>query len=240
MINDELEIIKLNNTDNNLTSNSNLYKQQNYHLKRNIILVFFISILIFIFVLGLLEYNRRVHINNSLDIVSIENQISDLEKKSADIEAMVRDAKRFKVLWDKTNEKKKNFTEKKISSISEDFTSLAKEYNISKSSINISVPQILSTGVWKTQNLDVVLINFNISFDAMTDKLAIDFIRKFINGLSGYIIVDNFEIKKNLQGEYSNDMLVKISNGEFYGLVSSKINFYWYYPKQKVVDKKEK
>ena len=70
--------------------------------------------------------------------------------------------------------------------------------------------------------------HFSITFEALTDKLAVDFLRDFINLLPGYVIVNNLELRRGAES-YGDDALVKISNGEFLNLVSGKIDFSWYY-----------
>ena len=234
MINNTLEDDILDNAQNHPPPHNNAYQKKVAYLKHKIVLSVIITALLSICVAGLVIYRTKTQNHHNLDILDLESQINDLKKKSADIETMVRDAKRFKLLWNNTDAKKKDFTEIKISNINDAFVSLTKEYNVSKPSIKISVPEVLSGGVWKTQDLDVALINFNITFDALTDKMAIDFLRDFIKIFPGYVIVSNFEVKRGTKGGYSDDALVRISNGEFSGLVACKIDFSWYYLKPKI------
>ena len=235
MKDNEIENLELEKKEDKPILGENIYRQKNAHIKYKILLAVALSISLCIFVSFLSAYKTKIKNYHDADKLNIKNQIDDLIKKSADIEAMVNDAKRFKLLWEKTDEKKKQFIEIKISSVNDDFVSLVKKYNISKPSINISVPEVLSEGVWRTQELDVNLINFSITFDALSDKVAIDFIYEFTNKLPGYIIVNNFELKKSVKEGYSEDDLIKISSGEFLGVISSKINFSWYYLRPKTI-----
>ena len=239
MINDELKTDTLDdiilNDRRNSPHDKNLHQQKIDYFKRKIVVRSAIFVLMVISVLSATIYHIKIQQYDDLKISNIKNQIDDLKKKSSDIKKMVQDATRFKLLWKQTDVRKKNFTEIKIASINEQFVALTKKYNISKPVINISVPEALDGGVWATKSLGVNLINFNITFEALTDVMAMDFLSDFINSLPSYVIINNFEIKKPTKGGYSDDGLIKISNGEFSGLVIGKIDFSWYYLKPKTI-----
>jgi hypothetical protein len=209
------------------------YRKKIIHFKKRIVFGLSALALILVVLFGFNFYDKASQENNVEQITLIEAQLNDLRTKSAGTEAKINDAKKFKQLWILADNKRKNFNGIKISDVNNDFTSLAEKNNITKSSITLSVPDILKDGVYQLQTLDVNLVNCNIAFDALTDRAAIDFIESFINSLPGYVIINELSIKNNKKEGYSTQDLADISSGKFPNLVSGKVNFSWYFLKRK-------
>lgn len=210
------------------------YDKKASHLKHKIILCLCFSGAFLVVIIAIIFHSQRMVTMNEKDVSLLNAQIGDLKNKSANVEARVGDAKKYKQIWIKADEKKKNFKEIKISDINVGFKALSDQFNLSKSSINISVPEILKDGVYSRPTLDVHLVNCVVNFDALTDKIAVDFINTFVESLPGYVIINDFSIKKNKKGGYSDADLINISSGNFGGLISAKVSFSWYFLKHKV------
>ncbi|EFK95015.1 hypothetical protein LDC_2973 [sediment metagenome] len=209
------------------------YNKKIINFKKRIIFALTAFAIILAVMLAFNFYGNASKENDAEQIAIIEGQISDLRNKSAGTEAKINDAKKFKLLWMNANKQKKNFDGIKVADITNDFNSLAEKNNITKHSITLSVPDVLKEGVYKLQTLDVNLINCSMSFDALTDREALDFIESFISGLPGYVVINDLSIKKTRKEGYSSQDLVDISSGKFPNLISGKVNFSWYFLKRK-------
>jgi cell division protein FtsL len=216
------------------------YDKKASHLKHKIIICLCFSGAFLVVMIAIIFHSQRMLTINEKDVSLLNAQIGDLKNKSANVEARVSDAKKYKQIWIKADEKKKNFNGIKISDINGGFKALSDQFNLSNSSINISVPEILKDAVYSRQTLDVYLVNFVVNFDALTDKSAVDFINTFVNSFPGYVIINDFSIKKNKKGGYSDADLINISSGKFSGLISAKVSFSWYFLKHKVATNQPK
>jgi cell division protein FtsL len=216
------------------------YDKKASHLKHKIIICLCFSGAFLVVMIAIIFHSQRMVTINEKDVSLLNAQIGDLNNKSANVEARISDAKKYKQIWIKADEKKKNFNGIKISDINGGFKALSDQFNLSNSSINISVPEILKDGVYSRQTLDVYLVNFVVNFDALTDKIAVDFINTFVESLPGHGIINDFSIKKNKKGGYSDADLINISSGKFSGLISAKVSFSWYFLKHKVATNQPK
>jgi hypothetical protein len=224
---------------NILPSKNEEYEKKIAYLKRRATFNIFTTAALLLVVVVIIFYSQYIKKANEEDIAFFNSRITDLQNKSANIEAMISDAKKYKQIWLKADDKKKNFSSVKISDVNETFKNLVEKYSISESSINISVPEILKDGVYNRQVLDVYLINFVISFNAITDRVAVDFINSFINTLPGYVVISDVSIKKSQKAGYNESDLINISNGKINGLTSTKINLSWYFLKRKVTNQQQ-
>ncbi len=209
------------------------YQKKIIALKKKIIfsLSIFATIVVIIFSFNL--YDTKHQSGHVEELSSIKNAINDLQLKIAGSEEKSNETKKYNTLWVAANDKKKDFNGIKIADINSNFDSLAKKYSISEPTITISVPETLSDGIYQLQNLEVNLINCNISFKSLTDRLALDFINDFTDDLPGYIIINDLSIKKDKKEGYTEQELIDISNGKFPSLVSNRISFSWYFFRRK-------
>ncbi len=209
------------------------YQKKINHLKKQIVFGLSVFAVIVVIITSFNFYDTLSQENHAEEISIIETEISDLKMKISGSEEKINDTKKYKQLWISANDKKKDFNGIKIADINNNFNSLAQQYKISEPTITISVPEVLTNGIYQLQTLDANLINCNISFNALTDRLALDFINDFIDDLPGYVIINDLTIKKNKKEGYNDQELTDISNGKFPGLVSTKISFSWYFLKRK-------
>jgi hypothetical protein len=209
------------------------YDKKVTNLKKKIIVSLSLFAIILVVIISLNFYDKKSLENYSAKFSTLETEIGELETKITSSEERVSQTNKYKKLWISANSKKKNFNGIKISEINDKFTSLAEQYNITNPTITISLPEILNTGIYQLQILDVNLINCNIGFNALTDKFALDFINGFIADLPGYVVINDLLIKKDKKEGYSDQELNQISNGKFPNLISAKVSFSWYFFKHK-------
>ncbi|MES2677038.1 MAG: hypothetical protein V4612_01815 [Pseudomonadota bacterium] len=232
----------LNSLQNLISKNSislapknDAYDKKISHLKHKIIFNICICGALLVIIMSIIFYSQYLVTGNNEDVRNLNAQIEALRNKSANIEARVNDAKKYKQIWIESAEKKKNFDGIKISDLNDSFKNLAEKNNLSGAVINISVPEVLKEGVYNRQALDVYLVNFVLTFDALTDKIAVDFISSFLNSLPGYVVINDLSIKKNKKEGYSDEDLINISSGKINGLIAVKVNFSWYFLKRKTI-----
>jgi hypothetical protein len=186
-------------------------------------------------------YNKLAFKDKDEEVRYFNEQINDLKNKITNSETWVSDLNNYKKIWNEAGEKRKNFDDAKISDINISFESSALKNNLSEKSIKISTPEVLKGGIYNGQSFDVRLVALSITFNALTDKDAISFIKEFTESMSGYVILNDLEIKKNKKDGYSENDLINISTGQINGLTSVKANFSWYFltHKNKPIDTKQ-
>lgn len=215
------------------TTGDEAYQKKVSVLKHRIILSSITAGVLVLILLALNIYSGSVSTKDQDKIRVLRVQISDLKSKSADIEAKINDAKKYKQLWDKADAKRKNFSGIKINDITNTFSNLADQYNIVTPNINLSLPEVLKTGIFDRQVLEVNLINCTITFSALNDSIAMSFINSFFDTLPGYVVVNDLSITKTKKDNYSDSELVDISTGKITGSTSGKVSFSWYFLKRK-------
>ena len=178
-------------------------------------------------------YSKSKVKNNTQEAKKIESKISELKNKAEDIKSRIYDVEKYKEVWLKATEEKKDFSERRVSEVNNIFNELVKKYDIHSPNINISAPEILRSGVYNKEHLNLHLVTFKITFKSFTDSASVNFIDEFFNKLKGYKIIENLEIKKDVK-KIDNKQMLGISKGEIKSLVSTKLDFNWYfltYPK---------
>jgi len=209
------------------------YQKKIAALKKKIIFGLSLFVMIVIIIFSFNFYDTKLQSNHIKELSAIENRASDLQMKISGSEEKSNETKKYKKLWVAASSKKKDFNGIKIADINSNFDSLAKKYNISEPVITISVPEVLSGGIYQLKNLEVNLVNCSITFNSLTDRLALDFINNFIDNLPGYIIINDLSIKKGKKESYTEEELIDISNGKFPSLISTRISFSWHFLKRK-------
>ena len=107
------------------------YDKKASHLKHKIILCLCFSGAFLVVIIAIIFHSQRMVTMNEKDVSLLNAQIGDLKNKSANVEARVSDAKKYKQIWIKADEKKKNFKEIKISDINVGFKALSDQFNLS-------------------------------------------------------------------------------------------------------------
>ncbi|MBU6140050.1 MAG: hypothetical protein KGP29_00635 [Proteobacteria bacterium] len=168
--------------------------------------------------------NQKNIVKTKVDAIGEETskinlELSDLQSKTVEI-------KKYKELWPTIPESKKNTSGVKVDDVTARINSIAKKYGITNPTLRISVPELIKGGVFDLKTANVMIMTASINFSAPNDVKAVMFVSDFIESLKGYPIVTNFSIIKNK--EYTGEELIELSTGKSSGLITSKIDFYWY------------
>lgn len=206
------------------------------HLKSKI----FFNFVTFVILAGTLGwvYSQlsKIKTTGEKEISELTSYLSSLKIKSADIEAKINDAKKYKQIWQKSSDKKKILDGIKASDLNNIFLTLVEKHNIINHSIRISVPENLKSGIFDRQTLDIMLSTVSIDFEAINDVMAINFVKDFTDSIPGYYIINSFSIRKTKEGGYQEADLVSISSGKMISSISGKLDIYWYAFKRKNVN----
>jgi hypothetical protein len=185
-------------------------------------------------------YEQGFNDKKSAKIKKIEEESQDLEKKSAEITLKIKNAKKYKEIWNNADAKRKNFNPPKLIAIGKLSQDIADEFKITNPQADLSSDIELNQGIYKNrQALTTYLSEIKLTFNALTDKDALGFIEKLTDSLPGYVIISKIALKKSEEGKYSNERLMNISKGDFSGIIEGNVEFSWYFTRKKNKDKKE-
>ncbi len=156
----------------------------------------------------------------------VESEINDIKNRTSQIKNKILEAKKYQELWSNISENKKFIGSLKIDDVTSRIDSLAEKYSIEKPAIRMTIPEELGGSLFKRSTVAVTASQGNISFEAVNDLKAIGFISELVRTAPGYIIISNFELRRNKK--YTEQDLIKLSSGEPSGAVIARADFYWY------------
>jgi hypothetical protein len=198
-------------------------------IKVNIIIAF-LMITSLVTVIFFYNYFDR---NFQEEKVKLGDEISSIESKISEIEAKSQENKKYKEIWKLVTSNKKSNKGIKNDDIEKIRTNLSQKYFINDSKIKMNIPENLPQSVFQNETLDILYTEAELTFNAYSDVKAILFAEEFYNSLHGYVIVKNFEIKKDKK--YENKDLKDISLGKNQGHIIGKLEFAWYVFKEKAI-----
>lgn len=169
-------------------------------------------------------YSKKSGVDSK--ILAINEETSQFSIELADLQSKTAEIKKYKDLWRTISENKKNTDGIKIDEINAKLTSIANKYGISNPKIKLSLPEVIKGGVFDLKTANVMMTTASINFTAINDTKAMMFANEFINSLKGYPVVTSFNISKSR--EYTLQELLDVSTGKSSGVVSGKIDFFWY------------
>ncbi len=156
----------------------------------------------------------------------VESDINDIKSKTNQIKNKILEAKKYQEIWGSISENKKFIGSLKIDDVTSRIDSLAEKYSIEKPAIRMTIPEEMSGSIFKRSTVLVTASQGNLSFEAVNDLKAIGFISELVRSAPGYIVISNFEIRRNKK--YSEQDLIKLSSGQPSGAVIARADFYWY------------
>lgn len=169
-----------------------------------------------------------------LEAEKFEIETSEIKSRSEELQNKISEAKKYQEAWKTISANRKFIGNLKFDEINYRINSLAEKYLISKPSIKMTTPEnITNSGLLERSTVTVASSTVNLSFTAINDIKAIAFITEFVNSAPGYIIISSFEIKKTKK--YDDKDLIQISSGARSGAIDAKVEFYWYFYKQKEI-----
>lgn len=196
------------------------------NLRKKIIINFSASGILFLVACGTIAYHlHKKHIVEN-KISQIQNETSQIKSQSSEVESKMAETRKYKTLWSKLTDAKKNTNGIKMDEVNAKLEAIAEKYSISNHSIRIALPETVTEGSLKRTTVDVMSTSANLTFNAVNDVKALSFIVEFIGSLPGYPIITNFEIKKNKS--YNTQDLIDISSGKGNGSISGTLDFSWY------------
>jgi hypothetical protein len=161
----------------------------------------------------------------------ITNETSSVKSKISEVRNKQKDFEKFKTLWQKMDESKKNTNGIRIEDVNQSLKKASQRYAIKNPDIKVSLPETLTSSNFKRDTVDIIYTSASLSYSAPSDSIAILFLEDFIRNLHGYAIVTDFQIVKS--AEYSPEDLIKLSKGDSSGLIRVNSNFTWYAYKEK-------
>lgn len=195
-------------------------------LRRNIIINLLASLILLI-ILGLFFfYVLRSSSNNLREIQVIKMSTMQLKSKTIELEQKIKDAKKYREIWQEIELNKKIIKSIKIDEINKILKDTSDKYNISKTDIQVILPSELNEGIFLRKTIKTLHTTGILSFEALDDTKAILFTKEFFEQLPGYVIITSFKMSKSKS--YSNQDLVAISSGASSPALKVDIKFSWY------------
>ena len=165
------------------------------------------------------------------DLEKTKSDTSQIINQSSELQSKVIEIRRYKELWGKITESKKNTDGIKIDDINLKLKTIAEKYIITNQNIRVTLPEILTAPPFNSSTVNILFTTVNLAFDSVNDVKALLFINEFISSLAGYPVLTNLEIKKTKT--YTNEDLVNISSGKGGASITVKVDFSWYVYKNK-------
>ncbi len=159
-------------------------------------------------------------------IEQFNSETAQINIELADLESRTAEISKYKEMWPKISDLKKDVTGIKIDEVNSNLSSTAAKYGIGNHAIKLSLPEAVNNGVFERKTINVLMSNASLTFFAPSDVKALMFFKEFIGSLKGYQVITSFSIEKTK--EYKNDDLNEISKGKSFGSVEGKIDFVWY------------
>ena len=167
------------------------------------------------------------------EVSKIESGAMQIKSQIMDLQNEASETKKYKEIWKTISKNKKSTQGIKVDDMNDLLKKIADKYSVSKSKIQVILPEILSNGVFNRKTVQMNYSTATLNFESVNDTRALLFLSEFINALPGYIIIKSLELTKKVSS-YSYQDLIDISIGKNTNtLVVVKIDFYWYSYKEK-------
>ena len=196
------------------------------NLKQKIKINAIIAVLMLISIFSVAFFYNYFDTNFQSEKLKLNDEISGIKSKISEIEGKSQENKKYKEIWKKITSKKKLSTGIKNEEVEKIRTNLAQKYLINDSKLKMNVPENLPNNVFKNETLDILYTEGELTFFSYNDVKAIQFAEEFYKSLHGYVIIKNFELKR--EKKYEAKDLKEISTGKNQGHISGKIEFAWY------------
>jgi hypothetical protein len=156
--------------------------------------------------------------------LAVQSEVMELQNKLTTITKRAKEVRDATNVWQKLNEKHKKSDGLKIDSIKGLFDDFKKKYKLSDVDVDLSAPVELAD-VYKTETTVVVSSKVTVQFKGITDEYVLSFVDAVQKDLPGYVRIENLQFSRI--GEISEDVVRRVSKGEFPGLVGGSITFQW-------------
>jgi hypothetical protein len=203
-------------------------------LRKKIIKNLLITFLLLAAFISIFIYNFFIDKKLESEISKLESEISSIRSKHNELLDKVSQFKKYQEIWSKIPPIKKQISDVKIEFITKNVNEIAAKYSIASPDFKMTIPEELKDGSLNNNLTDFYIVKSSgsIVFNSIDDLKAVSFISELINSMPGYLVIKNFEMKK--EKTYNSDDFIKISTGTFNGLVNVKVDFTWYLYKSKI------
>jgi hypothetical protein len=196
------------------------------NLKQKIKINIIIAVLMIVSIVSVAFFYNYFDTNFQSERLKLTDEISNIKSKISEIEGKSQENRKYKEIWKKITVKKKLNTGIKNEEVEKIRINLAQKYFINDSKLKMNVPENLSSNIFKNETLDILHTEGELTFLSYNDVKAIQFAEEFYKSLHGYVVIKNFEIKR--EKKYEAKDLKEISTAKNQGHVSGKIEFAWY------------
>jgi hypothetical protein len=196
------------------------------NLKQKIKINIIIAVLMIVSIVSVAFFYNYFDTNFQSEKLKLTDEISNIKSKISEIEGKSQENRKYKEIWKKITVKKKLNTGIKNEEVEKIRINLAQKYFINDSKLKMNVPENLSSNIFKNETLDILHTEGELTFLSYNDVKAIQFAEEFYKSLHGYVVIKNFEIKR--EKKYEAKDLKEISTAKNQGHVSGKIEFAWY------------
>jgi len=196
------------------------------NLKQKIKINIIIAVLMIVSIVSVAFFYNYFDTNFQSEKLKLTDEISNIKSKISEIEGKSQENRKYKEIWKKITVKKKLNTGIKNEEVEKIRINLAQKYFINDSKLKMNVPENLSSSIFKNETLDILHTEGELTFLSYNDVKAIQFAEEFYKSLHGYVVIKNFEIKR--EKKYEAKDLKEISTAKNQGHVSGKIEFAWY------------
>lgn len=196
-------------------------------IKKNLLIL---GIFVLLFFGTLFFYlNQKNLVKDKID--KIVSETGQINIELADLESRTAEISKYKEMWPKISDLKKDVKGIKIDEVNAILSSTAAKYGVGNHSIKLSLPETLNAGIFERKTINILMSNANLSFFAPSDVKAIMFFKEFVESLKGYQVITSFSIEKTK--DYKMEDLNDISKGKSSGYIEGKAEFVWYVYKEK-------
>jgi hypothetical protein len=199
-------------------------------LRKKIIINLSISGVLFVAFAGVVNFYFHQETNVQEKVAKINSEISQIQNQTSELENKTAEVAKYTTIWKGMSPNRIAASGIKLDEFNTKLTAVSEKYSITNVNLKISVPEVLNEGIFKRESVEILFSPVSITFNALSDIRAISFLNEFIESLQGYPVVTSFELKKTK--DYADQDLENISSGKGVGVVSGKIDFFWYVLKE--------
>ena len=200
-------------------------------LRKKIITNFSVAALLLVIFGIILNFYLHQETNVKIKVDKIKSETDRIKNETIALESKTFEVKKYKEIWQKLSSNRTMIASIKVDDFNSKLSATAEKYSISNLNLKISLPEPLQEGAFKRDTLEIMFTTVNLNFTSLSDTKALSFANEFIGSLHGYPIITYFELKK--AKDYDDQDFENISSGKNTGVVSGRIDFFWYVYKEK-------
>jgi len=151
------------------------------------------------------------------DINALKAKLDGMNQKTLELSEAIK-------AWEKLPAEQHDLDGLRINAAKDLLDKLQVRYGLSNIKTSFSKPQELTEG-YNVENMKVVASTVTISFGALTDEQALQFLATLQENFPGYIQVRSFNLKTDRP--ITREVVEEVAKGQFPALVTGDIDFQW-------------